>query len=162
MAIGKIARIKTNFTGDDYFRVEYGFKKEEIVFGEYTGLRFAKVKFCGRFHYEDNQKDKYGDDVYTYICGGHWVEDERDGFKKIVICNERDLLENENEEYLLVLIPWVSKYEAPEKRIAGRYPEEAVLVLKPGETLTLYGSDKKEKYMVVQAGNELFLVKKQR
>lgn len=159
---GKIVRIKTNFSGNDIFRVEYGFKKEEVVFGEYTGLKFAVIKFCGRIYFE-TEKDKYNDDVYTYICGGHWVENEKDGYKKVVICNSRDLLEDENEEYLLVIIPWVYKYESPERRIAGRYPEEAILVLKPGETLTLhFNSSKKETYMAVQAGNELFLVKKNR
>lgn len=164
MRIGKIARIKTNFSGDDYFRVEYGFKKEEIVFGEYTGLKFATIKFCGRF-YCPSFKEQYDENVYTQICGGHWVEDLEDGFKKVVICNSRELLENEEEEYLLVIIPCVNKYEAPEKRIAGRYPEEAILVLKPGDELILYGNNNnnnKEKFMAVKAGNELFLLKKRR
>ncbi len=70
---GKIVRIKTNFSGNDIFRVEYGFKKEEIVWGEYTELNFATIKFCGRFHSE-TKKDKYNDGIYTYICGGHWIE----------------------------------------------------------------------------------------
>ena len=138
MSIGKIARIKTNFSGDDYFRVEYGFQKEEIVFGNYSGLKYAQVQFCGRFYSTLDKNKVFDDDVYTYICGCHWVEDEGDGFKNVVICNSRELLEDEKEEYLLVIIPWVYKYEAPEKSIAGRYPEEAILVLKPGEILTLY------------------------
>ena len=160
---GKVVRIKTNFSGEDIFRVEYGFKKEEIVFGEYTGVKYAKIKFNGRFFLTNDPDDRYYKDVYTYICGGHWVDDEKDGFKRVVICNERAPLQDDIEEYLLVIIPWVYKYEAPEKRIAGRYPEEAILVLKPGETLILYDNENvKETFMAVQAGNEIFLIKKNR
>lgn len=163
--VGKIARIKNNFSGEDIFKVEYGFKKEEIVFGEYTGLKYATIKFSGAFFHVGDEEDRYDSNIiYTYICGGHYVEDKEDGFKRVIIYNSsKKLSDSEKEEYLLVIIPWAYKYEAPEERIAGRYPEEAILVLKPGQTITLYSSeDKKETFIVVSAGNELFLIKKRR
>ena len=67
------------------------------------------------------------------------------------------------EERLLVIIPWSSKIETTCKRIAGRYPEEAILEMKAGDTVTVNKAGAEaETYMAVQAGNELFLIKKNR
>lgn len=71
--------------------------------------------------------------------------------------------EKDVEERLWVIIPWSSEIKTSGKRIAGRYPEEAILEMKAGDTVTVskFGA-KPEVYMAVQAGNELLLVKKNR
>lgn len=70
--------------------------------------------------------------------------------------------EKDVEERLWVIIPWASEIKTTCKKIAGRYLTEAILEMKVGDTVSVNkgGGAKAETYMVVQAGNELFLIKK--
>ena len=159
---GKIVRIKTNYSNDDSFKVVYGFKKEEVILGEYTGLGFAKIIFEDRVVYPYDSNDKFDDKVYTYITGLHCSNDKY-GFKEIIVGNTRMPSDKDKEEYLLVVIPWVYQYEGPQKKIAGRNLQEGILVMRVGETLTLYeDKEKKESYIATQGGKEIFLVKQSR
>lgn len=99
----------------------------------------------------------------TYIYGGHIVTEKGDGFKDVLIFNG-NLSENNNEEYLLVVIPYAAQITTSGKKIAGRYYNEAILEMFPGDTVKIKHSihSKSVVYMAVQAGNEMFLIKKNR
>lgn len=77
---------------------------------------------------------------------------------------ERREGKNNPVDYFLGRSLRVQQIETSGKKIAGRYPTEAILEMKAGDTLSVNkgGCTKTETYMVVQAGNELFLVKKNR
>lgn len=101
----------------------------------------------------------------TYIYGGHNVQDNGDGFKKITVYNDF-LKKNDKEEYLLVIVPHANHLKTNATRIAGRYPCEAILEMHAGDTVevskTYNGYENLHVFMVVEAGNELFLIEKTR
>lgn len=99
----------------------------------------------------------------TYIYGGHIVNDGEDGFKEVIIFNG-ELPHDAKEEYIVAIIPYAGQLTTNAKRIAGRYYYEAILEMHVGDTVEVSKSlaGEKEVYMVVEAGNELFLIKKNR
>lgn len=102
----------------------------------------------------------------TY-CWEFCLDKEHDGFKDFLVNNlalkEGMPEEKDIEEKLLVVIPYSSTIETTAKKIAGRYPHEAILEMKAEDTVKVSKGDATpETYMAVQAGNELFLVKKNR
>ena len=101
----------------------------------------------------------------TYIHGGHHVEDKGDGFKKITVYNGF-LEKKDKEEYLLVIIPYANYLKTNATRIAGRYPQEAILEMHAGDIVevskTYNGYENLHVFMVVEAGNELLLIEKTR
>ena len=100
---------------------------------------------------------------HKYINGGIIVESKQDGFKDITICNG-DLRKEDVEQILLVIIPYSAQIVTTATKVAGRYPTEAILSMKSGDTVEVSKSvsSKKIIYMAVKAGNEMFLVKKTR
>ena len=102
---------------------------------------------------------------YTYICGGFFAKPKKDGFKDIIIGRipEEDIKEDDVEKYLFVIIPYSSKINSTARKLAGRYLTEAILEMHAGDTVEVSKpGGVPETYMVVQAGNELFLIKKKR
>lgn len=102
---------------------------------------------------------------YTYIHGGALIQKEYDGYKELLIWRkkEEEIKEEDVEDHLLVIIPYSATIETTAKRIAGRNPTEAVLEMHAGDTVRVNKIGAvPEVYMAVQAGNELFLVKKNR
>ena len=102
--------------------------------------------------------------IFTYIYGGHSITDKGDGFKEITIFNGL-LSVHDVEKYLLVVIPHAPfEFSTTGKKIAGRYPYEGIVELHNGDTICVlcnsYGVY--DTFMAVQAGNELFLIKKER
>ena len=68
-----------------------------------------------------------------------------------------------DEEFLWVIIQYSSGIETEAKKIAGKTPTEGIFEMHVGETVTVKKAENiSETYMVVQGGNELFLVKKNR
>ena len=107
-----------------------------------------EVTYCWQFHNFD--ADKYNDGFKEFVVNNLAL---KDGMPE-----EKDV-----EERLWVIIPWSSEIKTSGKRIAGRYPDEAILEMKAGDTVTVSKiCSKPEVYMAVQAGNELLLVKKNR
>ena len=103
--------------------------------------------------------------VHETYAHGHMLMKEKDLFKDFLLNNtENEIDPNEIEEQLLVIIPYSTIIETTSKKIAGRFPTEAILEMRSGDTVKVSKGSKKESetYMVVQAGNELFLVKKNR
>ena len=141
--------------------MEDGFRVVEGV--EFCIYGTADLQFATLISYENPRKASY---KVTY-CWGFHLDKQHDGFKDFSVNNlalkdgmpeEKDI-----EERLWVIIPWSDKIKTSSKRIAGRYPEEAILEMKVGDTVTVQkDSTCPETYMVVQAGNELFLIKKNR
>ena len=101
----------------------------------------------------------------TYIRSGYWIKEKGDGFKEITVFNG-DLEKNDKEEFLLVLIPWANYLKTTATKVAGRYPTQAILEMRAGDTLEVssYHDAKQDVhvFMAVQAGNEMFLIKKTR
>lgn len=99
----------------------------------------------------------------TYIYGGHIVEEHGDGYKQVMIFNE-ELPKDAIEEYILLVIPYASQLVTNAKRVAGRYYYEGIFEMKEGDIVEISKdfTGKRQIYMVVKAGNELFLIKKNR
>lgn len=145
---------------EEGFRVDYGIERRNC-FGVYD-LVFAKLNF------EACYPEKSLTERKIYIRGGYEVIDERDGFKTIDIYGDDDYIlkkcQRFNEEYLFVIIPWAQNIVTNLKRIAGRYYYEAIYEMHAGDTIEVSKSSSgpREVYMAVQAGNEMFLIKKNR
>ena len=135
----------------------------EIVEGvEFCKLGTADLRFAYLKLYSNPIKDNYR----VTFCWELVLDKQNDGFKDFYVNN---LLlkgmpeDDEIEERLWVIIPWSSEIKTSAKKIAGRYPEEAILEMKAGDKVTVNKvGGKPETYMAVQAGNELLLVKKNR
>lgn len=150
--LGKIVQLRGTPL-ENGFEVIYG---ADFNFNKEIQLDFAKICIFPAPIQESN---------YTYICGGLYVKPKKDGSKDIIIGRmpEEDIKEEDIENYLLVLIPCSSKINSNARRIAGRYPTEAILEMHAGDTVEVSKlGGISETYMAVQAGNELFLVKKNR
>ena len=152
--LGKIVQLR----GDP---MKDGFRVVEGV--DFCVLGIADLRFATLVLGHNPMRNDY----HLTYCWEFTIEKEDDGFKEILVNNLTivDCLPEENvvEERLLVIIPWSSEIKTTCKRIAGRYPEEAILEMKAGDTVTVNkGGAKPEVYMAVQAGNELMLVKKNR
>lgn len=141
--------------------MEDGFRVVEGV--NFSRFNTADLRFANLTLLENHHKDDYN---VTYCWGVH-LDKEHDGFKEFSVNNLalKDGMPEEKdvEERLWVIIPHSSKIETTGKRIAGRYPAEAILEIKAGDTVKVNKAGAvPEIYMAVQAGNELFLVKKKR
>lgn len=148
--VGKVVQLlgKKN----DGFKVVYGID-DNIVENRYL-LNFGEIVL-------GNNKPNA---TATYIYGGHLVEEQEDGYKKVVIFN-KELPKDAIEEYLLVVIPYAGQLVTlGGKRIAGRYYYEAILEMHKGDIVEVSKSfsGEREIYIAVQAGNEMFLIKKHR
>lgn len=133
---------------EEGFEVKYGIDYKQ---GNYHDFSFAEISF----------RNINSNVSKTYIYGGYMVKEKGDGFKEIVIFNG-DLRADENENMLLVIIPYATKIVSESKRVAGRYPTEAILEMHEGDTVEVSKGLGFETYMAVKAGNELLLVKKSR
>ena len=152
--LGKIVRL-LGVPMEDGFRVVEGV--------DFCKFGTADLRFATLILYHNPLKNDF---KVTY-CWGLSLDKQDDGFKDFSVNNlalkdgmpeEKDI-----EERLWVIIPWSDKIITTSKRIAGRYPEEAILEMQAGETVTVNKAGAKpETYMAVQAGNELLLVKKNR
>ena len=148
--LGKIVQI-LGVPMEDGFRVEEG-----INFCKYGT---ADVHFATLILGNNPLKNDY---KVTH-CWEFTVEKEDDGFKEILVNNLIEPEEKDIEERLLVIIPHFTEFKTSCKKIAGRYPEEGIIEMKVGDTVTVNKiGAKPETYMAVQAGNEMFLVKKNR
>lgn len=141
--------------------MEDGFRVVEGIDFDYFGnadVRFARLEMM-----VNPCKNK----LHSSYCWSFTLLKEHDGFKDFWV-NNNDLIdckppEDVVEEKLWVIIPHSSEIETTAKRIAGRYPEEAILEMNAGDTVKVSKAGAApETYMAVQAGNELFLVKKTR
>ena len=120
---------------------------------------------------------------YMYVQGGISIGKEQDGYKELNVCKMPDEYIDEEaiEDTLVVIIPYSSIIVTTAKKVAGRYPTEAILEMHAGDTVKVQKADsgifemhedeligvgvstaEPETYMAVQAGNELLLVKKYR
>lgn len=153
--LGKIVQLK-GIPLEDGFKVIYG-----MDFSRYgtADLRFAQF-VLGHNPWKDNYKVVY--------CWDLVLLEMHDGFKKfrinnhmLVNCNPP---EEEVEERLWAIIPLLTgSIKTTAKKIAGRYLNEAILEMHAGDTVEINKAcGNPEVYMAVQAGKELFLIKKNR
>ena len=154
--IGKLVRLE-GIPGKDGFEVLYGFD-------DLPATRHIPVKEFSTFLGSISFANLDSNVSRTYIKGGHVIADRKDGFKDILIFNN-NLSKEDKEDYLLVIIPYATQLISTSKKLAGRYYSEVVLEMYPGDTVTVAKSfihENPEVFMVVSAGNELFLIKKTR
>ncbi len=149
---GKVVQL-LGVPAENRFEVSYGIDGVDFKHGIRHYLSFGEVTF--------GNMDP--DVTKTYIYGGHLVNEKADGFKEVLIFNG-ELSEENKEEYLLVIIPFATQLKTDAKKIAGRYPYEAILEMYAGDTVEVSKSStgSRDIYMAVQAGNEMFLIKKSR
>lgn len=139
----------------DGFQVDYGIKYNRLGCFDF---QFAKFHFETMGNYERK----------TYIRGGHHIENDRDGFKKIILNgSDEEVLsdcKDEVEEYLMVVVPKALQIVSNAEKIAGRYPDEGIFTLREGDTIEVSKSiaGPRDIYMAIKARNEMFLVKKSR
>lgn len=148
---GKIAQI-LGISLEDGFEVKYGINVRKDGIADF---KFATIKLYNIESEEGNS---------PYICGTTIVN-KPDGFKDIFLKSiEEEYIRKEDiEDCILVIIPYSETIETTATKIAGRYSTEAILEMHVGDTVTVQKiRAKTETYMAVQAGNELFLVKKNR
>lgn len=146
--LGKIVRLH-GIPLEDGFKVEYGIE-DRYQLGD-IDLKFATLKL------------QIGYQNFKYIYG-YTITNEIDGFKDILINNCKEPKKEDVEEYLFVIIPYSVSIKTTARKIAGRQFHEAILEMHSGDTVTVTKGDEaiQEVYMAVQAGNEMFLVKKDR
>lgn len=138
---------------EDGFETVYGISSVDFKHSDRYELSFGEIVF-GNINPNITK---------TYIYGGHLVKEKNDGFKEVLIFNG-ELSKEDKEEYLLVIIPYAAQLKSKAKKIAGRYSYEAILEMHVGDTLEVSNSStgSRDIYMAVQAGNEMFLLKKSR
>ena len=144
---GKLVQLRGKKAEAGY-EVVYGIDKS--IDGRY-GLTFGSISFGSE------------NETTTYIYGGYIIEDKTDGYKNVLIFNG-ELESSDKEKYLLVVIPYAAQLKTNSKKIAGRYYYEAILEMHNGDTVEVSKNSvgKRDVYMAVQAGNEMFLIKKER
>lgn len=148
--VGKIVQLIGSKV-DSSFEVIYGIE-DNIIANRYI-LNFAEILLENTTH----------NATTTYIYGGHLVEERGDAYKQVMIFNE-ELPKDAIEEYLLLVVPYASQLVTNAKRVAGRYYYEGIFEMKEGDIVEISKdfTGKRQIYMVVKAGNELFLIKKNR
>ena len=98
---------------------------------------------------------------------GYTLSKEQDLFKEYIIETDTNTAQLPNsefdEEFLWVIIPYTSGIITNAQKVAGRNPTEAILQMRVEDTVEVRKAEGvSETYMVAKAGNELFLVKKNR
>ncbi len=133
--------------------MEDGFSVVEGI--EFCKLGTAEFEFAEFKLYHNPSKNGYK----VIYCWELSIKEQHDGFKEVLVNNLEHMPEEKCvEERLWVLIPWASEIKTSCEKIAGRYPQEAIIEMKAGDVIAV----DKEIYMAVQTGNEMFLVKKNR
>lgn len=140
--LGKVVRI-LGLPLDDSFELLYGLEASQYE------LNFASV--CRL----KGQNPIYFKKVYI---------DKKEDMKKEISIFDIQPDEVSIEDTLLVIIPYAGQLVSSAEKIAGRYPTEGIFVMHAGDTVEVSKScwGHRIVYMAVQAGNELFLVKKNR
>ena len=152
--LGKIVQLRPIHLEKGFF-VTYGVDKLPF---DVRDFRFARLRFeelSASYH-------------KTYIMGGYSIKDQGYGFKQIILsgCDD-DIIANhkdEVEEYLFVIIPMARDIITNAEKVAGLYPEEAILVMHNGEIVEVSHPqfDSVETYVATKVGKEMFLLKKNR
>lgn len=149
---GKVVQLLENPL-EDGFEIVYGIDGVDFKHSVRYELSFGEVTF----------ENMNLDVTKTYIYGGYLVKKKTNGFKEVLIFNG-ELSEEDNEVYLLVIIPNAVQLKTNSKRITGRYPNEAILEMRAGDTVEVSKSSngKRDVYIAVKVTNEMFLIKKSR
>lgn len=154
---GKIVQLR-GVKLEDRFEVEYGI---DFTMFRVVDLGFVRLTIIG-------VRPETDQNHFTYIWGRYTIEDYGDGYKGILLLGvdeeENDIYKNGTEDSLFVIIPYAEVIETTADKISGRYPTEAILEMHAGDIVKVSKGTNAitETYMAVQAGNEMFLIKKNR
>ena len=155
--VGKIVRL-LGVPMSEEFEVQYGIP--ETPKGVFDA-RFATIKLANL----SNSAESGLEPPFTYIYGGYIVQDLKDAYKEIIICNKQkeDIPVSAVEDTLLVIIDF-GWFETSAKKIAGRFEYEGILEMHAGDVIYISKGLNyiKKTFMAVQVGNELILIKKER
>ena len=104
---------------------------------------------------------------HAIYCYGLEIKNEHDGFKEILI-NNNGLADNKpekdfEEDRIWVIVRNPADVRTTAKRVAGRYYYEGIFEMKRGDFIKInkVGAEP-ELYMAVNAGHEMFLIKRTR
>ncbi len=148
--LGKLVQILGTPLGEG-FEVVYGVDFCKFGIADFT---FARMEL-----YKNPSQNNY---KVTY-CWEFGETNRHDGFIDFFVNNCYEPKKEDVEQVLWVVIPYSSEIKTTSKQIAGRYPEEAILEMKAGDTVEVCkGNAIPEVYVAVQVDNELFLIKKTR
>lgn len=149
MKLGKIVEI-SGFNSEKGFEIIYG-----IDINEGGKKRYSFCTIIPTGVYMEGTR-------LTYIYSGYLKEKPN----VYIVSTDSDPKQKPDakleEEFLWVIIPYSSGIESNAEKIDGSHPTEAILKMCVGETVTVRKAGTTETYMVAKAGNELFLVKKNR
>ena len=157
MKLGKIVELLPSVSG---FQVMYGIEMTEYSSKQFSfGTIISKEPLCKKTHITYMEDDYYylrdhQNDLKQYLISAY---DPKGKVQKRI---PRPELE---EEFLWVVIPYASKIESDSRKVAGRTDAEGIFEMFAGDTVKVSRADcALETYIVAKAGNELFLVKKNR
>ena len=130
-----------------------------------------KIVPCGKYMTDGRQTIGFGHiSLYcrntgtsrTYIKGGFAVSP--DPAEQVISVFNGNLEKDDVETYLLVIVTNALWLKTDAERVAGAYENEGAFVMCEGETIEVCKDTrgKSETFMVVRAGNELGLFKKNR
>lgn len=100
----------------------------------------------------------YPNELFIEKIYGYDVKDLDDGFKEVVISPVVEEFEfDKDEEAILLIVQYDEVREFTGKRIAGRYSNEGIFLLKPNEKICIKRKTIKE-YKAVQIEEKMYLV----
>ena len=102
----------------------------------------------------------YEHDLKIFEIHEYEVKDLGDGYKKIML-NLPNTVKVEKEEAIFVIIHFANSIQISNgvKKIAGRYPNEGIFVLKPNDKISVKKGSLTEEFAALQFENKMYLVK---
>ena len=156
MKLGKIVELLPSGSS---FQVMYGIEMTEYSRKQFSfGAIISKEPVLKKTH-------------VTYMSDEYYLRGAQHDFKEYIISaydpkgkvHKRMPRPELEEEFLWVVIPYASKIESDSRKVAGRTEAEGIFEMFAGDTVKVKRTDcALETYIVAKAGNELFLVKKNR
>lgn len=127
-------------------------RKYEVIQGIPLGLKPKNFEFASLDAIGEGQRA-------TIQIRDYSVKDFSDGYKKIsLFLPEKD--EAVEEEGILLIVEYIPQIKYSGKKIAGRYSEEGIFLLKSGDTIKIERNLVTEEYFATQHENQMYLVEK--
>jgi len=139
----------------------------EDGFKVYEGVEFKEGKFCEFAFAELTLLELPKKSYQPTYCWGIEQKESTDGHNKFLV-NNLGLSDNKPEkdfaeDRIWVIIPHAAAINTTAKKIAGRNPCYGIFEMKRGDFIKVKKAGAKaELYMAVNAGNEMFLIKRTR
>ncbi len=99
-------------------------------------------------------------DLKIFKIHEYEVQELGDGYRKIKL-NPPTVVDVEKEEAILVIVEYSEKIFTTKrvKKIAGRYPNEGIFILKPNDKISVKKGSVTEEFAALKFENKMYLVK---